>query len=62
MMVHQFHKQETRASNIITICDILWNELPESYSDKVLITTAMPCITTLASIMEVWHKQRISYK
>ena len=33
-MDHPFDKQETRASIIITIRDILWQELPESYSDE----------------------------
>ena len=33
-MDHPFDKQETRASIIITIRDILWKELPESYSDE----------------------------
>lgn len=33
-MVHPFDKQETRASIIITIRDILWKELPESYTDE----------------------------
>lgn len=33
-MDHPFDKQETRASIIITIQDILWKELPESYSDE----------------------------
>jgi type I restriction enzyme R subunit len=32
-MDHPFDKQETRASIIITIRDILWKELPESYSE-----------------------------
>ena len=33
-MDHPFDKQETRASISITIRDILWSELPESYSDE----------------------------
>ena len=33
-MDHPFDKQETKASIIITIRDILWKELPESYSDE----------------------------
>ena len=33
-MDHPFDKQEARASIIITIRDILWKELPESYSDE----------------------------
>lgn len=33
-MDHPFDKQETRASIIITIRDVLWKELPESYSDE----------------------------
>ena len=33
-MDHPFDKQETRASIIITIRDILWKDLPESYSDE----------------------------
>ncbi len=33
-MNHPFDKQETRASIIITIRDILWKGLPESYSDE----------------------------
>ena len=33
-MDHPFDKQETRASIIITIRDILWKELPESYTDE----------------------------
>ena len=36
-MDHPFDKQETRASIIITIRDILWSELPESYSDESII-------------------------
>ena len=33
-MDHPFDKQETRASLIITIRDLLWAELPQSYSDE----------------------------
>ncbi|MBR6264142.1 MAG: hypothetical protein IKR05_13125 [Prevotella sp.] len=33
-MDHPFDKQETRATIIITIRDVLWKELPESYSDE----------------------------
>ena len=33
-MDHPFDKQETRASIIITIRDLLWQELPESYSEE----------------------------
>lgn len=33
-MNHPFDKQETRSSISITIRDILWSELPESYSDE----------------------------
>ena len=33
-MDHPFDKQETKAAIIITIRDILWKELPESYSDE----------------------------
>ena len=33
-MDHPFDKQETRAAIIITIRDILWQELPESYSEE----------------------------
>ena len=33
-MDHPFDKQETEASIIITIRDLLWAELPESYSDE----------------------------
>ena len=36
-MDHPFDKQETRASIIVTIRDILWKELPESYSDESII-------------------------
>ena len=32
-MDHPFDKQETRASIIIAIRDLLWAELPQSYSD-----------------------------
>ena len=33
-MDHPFDKQETKAAIIITIRDILWQELPESYSEE----------------------------
>ena len=33
-MDHPFDKQETKASIIITIRDLLWEELPQSYSDE----------------------------
>ena len=33
-MDHPFDKQETKASLIITIRDLLWVELPQSYSDE----------------------------
>lgn len=33
-MDHPFDKQETKASIVITIRDLLWQELPESYSDE----------------------------
>ena len=33
-MDHPFDKQETKASLIITIRDLLWAELPQSYSDE----------------------------
>ena len=33
-MDHPFDKQETKASIIITIRDVLWKELPESYFDE----------------------------
>jgi type I restriction enzyme R subunit len=33
-MDHPFDKQETKASIIITIRDLLWEKLPESYSDE----------------------------
>lgn len=33
-MDHLFDKQETKASIIIAIRDLLWQELPESYSDE----------------------------
>lgn len=33
-MDHPFDKQETKAAISITIRDILWKELPESYSDE----------------------------
>ena len=33
-MDHPFDKQETKATIIITIRDVLWKELPESYSDE----------------------------
>lgn len=33
-MDHPFDKQETKASIAITIRDLLWQELPESYSDE----------------------------
>ena len=33
-MDHPFDKRETKATIIITIRDILWSELPESYSDE----------------------------
>ena len=33
-MDHPFDKQETRAAIIITIRDILWQELPDSYSEE----------------------------
>ena len=33
-MDHPFDKQETKAAIIITIRDVLWKELPESYSDE----------------------------
>ena len=35
-MDHPFDKQETRAAIIITIRDVLWKELPESYSDEAI--------------------------
>ena len=33
-MDHPFDKQETKATIIITIRDVLWEKLPESYSDE----------------------------
>ncbi len=33
-MDHPFDKQETKASIIITIRNLLWEKLPESYSDE----------------------------
>jgi type I restriction enzyme R subunit len=33
-MDHPFDKQETKAAIIITIRDVLWRELPASYSDE----------------------------
>lgn len=33
-MNHPFDKQETKASIVIAIRDLLWQELPESYSDE----------------------------
>ena len=33
-MDHLFDKQETKASIVIAIRDLLWQELPESYSDE----------------------------
>ena len=33
-MDHPFDKRETKATIIIAIRDILWRELPESYSDE----------------------------
>ena len=33
-MDHPFDKQETKASIVIVIRDLLWQELPESYSDE----------------------------
>lgn len=33
-MDHPFDKQETNATIIITIRDLLWQELPECYSDE----------------------------
>ena len=33
-MDHPFDKQETKAAIIITIRDVLWSELPESYTDE----------------------------
>ena len=33
-MDHPFDKQETKASIVVTIRDMLWKELPESYSDE----------------------------
>ena len=33
-MDHPFDKQETKAAIIITIRDVLWQELPESYSEE----------------------------
>lgn len=33
-MDHPFYKQETKASIVIAIRDLLWQELPESYSDE----------------------------
>ena len=33
-MDHPFDKRETRAAIVVTIRDILWKELPESYSDE----------------------------
>jgi type I restriction enzyme R subunit len=33
-MDHPFDKQETKAAIIITIRDLLWKELPESYSNE----------------------------
>lgn len=33
-MDHPFDKQETKASIVIAIRDLLWQELPESYSDE----------------------------
>ena len=35
-MDHPFDKQETKAALIITIRDVLWQELPESYSDEAI--------------------------
>jgi len=32
-MDHPFDKQETKASIVVTIRDMLWQELPESYTD-----------------------------
>lgn len=36
-MDHPFDKRETKAAIIITIRDILWQELHESYSDESII-------------------------
>ena len=36
-MDHPFDKQETRASIIVTIRDVLWQELPESYSEESIV-------------------------
>ena len=36
-MDHPFDKRETKAAIIITIRDILWQELPESYSEESII-------------------------
>jgi type I restriction enzyme R subunit len=33
-MDHPFDKQETKASIFVTIRDVLWTELPESYSPE----------------------------
>ena len=33
-MDHPFDKQETRAALQVTIRDLLWNQLPDSYSDE----------------------------
>ncbi len=33
-MDHPFDKQETKASIIVTIRDVLWQELPDSYADE----------------------------
>jgi type I restriction enzyme R subunit len=33
-MDHPFDKQETKSALIVTIRDLLWEELPQSYSDE----------------------------
>lgn len=56
-MDHPFDKQETKASIIITIRDILWKELPKAIPTKASTITVMLCITTSANIMAVRHKR-----
>ena len=56
-MDHPFDKPTTCATLIITIRDVLWQELPESYSEgSINYITATPSTTMLVKDMVVWHK------
>ena len=41
-MDHPFDKQETKASIVVTIRDMLWQELPESYPDESIVQLHQP--------------------